>query len=170
MFSRPSRRPTFDPPPGWPVPPGGWRPEPGWAPDPSWPPAPDGWKLWKKGPLLVVSDVVVALVCFVVTLLGWALWMRLGLEPGVDYPVWRVVGLVLTLAVVGLPAAWLNWGPSVTLAVPLGLAVSAYLDWRDDETGLFVVGVVMVFVGSLVVTAVVAGLASAAGQRRRTLP
>lgn len=75
---------------------------------------------------------------------------------------------MLTLIAVGVPLVWGNWGASVTLAIPLGLAASAYYDWeKTDDSGLFVIGVVYLFVGSCLVVSVVAALAKAVAARYR---
>ncbi len=62
---------------------------------------------------------------------------------------------MVTLAVAVALVSWR--GPVVAVAVvPVALAASAFLDWgRSDETGLFVVGVGMVLVGSTAAVAVV---------------
>lgn len=41
---------------------------------------------------LAFSDLTVILGCFLVTLLAWAVWMRWGVGPHENYPVWRVTG------------------------------------------------------------------------------
>ncbi|GAB3260664.1 hypothetical protein [Kineosporia babensis] len=116
----------------------------------------------------IPADLVVAFACFVATLLTWAAWMRWGVDLDVDYPAGRVVGLALTLALIGLPLAWLNWAGSVIVAMPPALAVSAFYDWQaQDESGLFVVGVLLVLIGSLAVTALITPFVAAAGRRQR---
>ncbi|MGW0548708.1 hypothetical protein [Streptomyces altiplanensis] len=50
-----------------------------------------------------------------------------------------------------------------------GLSVAAHYDWPDDSSGLFMAGLVMVAVGSLVVTAAVSAVIAAVtrnGRRR----
>jgi hypothetical protein len=66
-----------------------------------------------------------------------------------------VIGLVLTLLV---PVCWAGFRNHVAGAVAgttTGLTAAAFLDWSDDASGLFMVGVGMVMIGSLVATAVV---------------
>jgi hypothetical protein len=57
------------------------------------------------------------------------------------------------------------------LGTTVGLTVAAYYDWSDDSSGLFMVGVGMVMMGSLVVTGVVSSvIASAKRDGRRIGP
>jgi hypothetical protein len=57
------------------------------------------------------------------------------------------------------------------LGTTAGLTVAAYYDWSDDSSGLFMVGVGMVMMGSLVVTAIVSSvIASAKRDGRRIGP
>ncbi len=114
------------------------------------------------------AHLVAALACFVATLLSWFGWMRWGVDLDTNYPVWRVAGLVLTLAAIGLSLAWRNWWVPGVVAMPLALAGSAYYDWQQrDESGLFVVGVFLILIGSFLVTALVTPFVAAAGRRRR---
>ncbi|MGC0330939.1 hypothetical protein RKD23_003929 [Streptomyces sp. SAI-170] len=77
------------------------------------------------------------------------------------YEAWQVIGLVLSL----LPP--LYWAASrrhyvaAVLGISLGLAVSAFVDWSDDASGLFLVGVTMVLIGSLATTAALTGVIGA---------
>jgi hypothetical protein len=69
------------------------------------------------------------------------------------YEAWQVVGLVLTLLA---PVCWAAARRSAVGAVvgtTAGLTVAASYDWSDDSSGLFVIGVGMVMVGSLLGTA-----------------
>jgi hypothetical protein len=68
------------------------------------------------------------------------------------YEAWQVAGLVLTLLV---PVCWAAARRSVAGAVvgpTAGLTVAACYDWSDDSSGLFVVGVGLVMMGSLLGT------------------
>ncbi|MEV7613842.1 hypothetical protein [Streptomyces sp. NPDC089799] len=103
-------------------------------------------------PCLMVAIPVVA----------WAAW--LGWDQNRDvhpdgsvsgpYEAWQVIGLVLTLL------APLYWAASrgriapAVLGTTAGLTAAVYYDWSDDASGLFVIGVSMVMVGSLVATSV----------------
>ncbi|MEU1621190.1 hypothetical protein ACFZAU_18715 [Streptomyces sp. NPDC008238] len=85
------------------------------------------------------------------------------------YEAWQVAGLVLTLLVLVCWAASRGLVTAAVLGTTLGLTVAAFVDWSDDSSGLFVVGVGMVLAGSLVVTAVVAKVvASVTGGGRGT--
>lgn len=77
------------------------------------------------------------------------------------YEAWQVVGLVVTLLVPVFWAASRGRVLAPALGVAAGLAVACAYDWSDDGSGLFMVGVVMVLVGSLAVTAAVAGVIAA---------
>ncbi|GAB6902035.1 hypothetical protein [Kineosporia succinea] len=172
MIARPPRRRPLNPPPNWPVPPHGWQPPRGWQPDPSWPDPPPGWKLWGRAPLVTAGDAVTVAAVVLTTWLAWSGWMRLGLDPSSNtvYPTGRVVGLVLTLAAVGLPLAWLNYTLSLVLGMPVTLATMAATDWsKNDDTGLYAVGVLMLLVGSFLVAAVVGSAVSALGRRHRAV-
>jgi hypothetical protein len=97
---------------------------------------------------------------------GWAAW--LGWETGYrtdpvtgavsgPYSWWQVAGCVVTLtAVAGLAGRWLHpllVGPVMAVAFSVPWAVKAA---GDDDTGLWVVGAGLVFVGTAVGAAAVA--------------
>ncbi|PWG08087.1 hypothetical protein DF268_39755 [Streptomyces sp. V2] len=113
----------------------------------------------------VVSFLVFALVAAGL----WGGWLGWDQERDVQadgsstgpYEAWQVVGLgVCLLGVVGW-AALRGCRADVDLGVSAGLAGAAYLDWSDDSSGLFMIGVLMVAVGSLVgATAVSVGVRS----------
>ncbi|MFD3561867.1 hypothetical protein ACFWVU_19595 [Streptomyces sp. NPDC058686] len=69
------------------------------------------------------------------------------------YEAWQVIGLVLTLLAPVYWAASRRYGVAAVLGPTAGLTVAAYVDWSDDASGLFVIGVGLVMVGSLAVTA-----------------
>ncbi|MFF0745713.1 hypothetical protein ACFYVL_35505 [Streptomyces sp. NPDC004111] len=77
------------------------------------------------------------------------------------YEAWQVIGLLLTL----LPP--LYWAASrrhltaSVLGIPAGLTVAAYVDWSDDASGLFMVGVVITLLGTLTATALASALITA---------
>ncbi|MEU9476100.1 hypothetical protein [Streptomyces sp. NPDC048191] len=70
------------------------------------------------------------------------------------YEAWQVIGLVLTLLVPVCWAAFRHHVAGAVLGTTAGLTLAAYYDWSDDSSGLFVIGVGMVMIGSLVATAV----------------
>ncbi|GGT37093.1 hypothetical protein [Streptomyces purpureus] len=98
---------------------------------------------------------------------AWAVWLGWDQHQDVHpdgsvsgpYEAWQVIGLVLTLVA---PVYWAASRQRVVSAVfgtTVGLTVASYYDWSDNETGgLFVVGVGMVMVGSLLCTLAVSSL------------
>ncbi|MET9495874.1 hypothetical protein [Streptomyces sp. NPDC006552] len=122
-----------------------------------------------------VPQLLSVLVMAGVAAAAWAAW--LGWDQHRDthpdgsttgpYEAWQVAGLVVTLLI---PAAWAasrGHRAAPVLGITAGLTVAAYVDWSDDSSGLFAVGVAMLMLGSLAataaVTAVVAGLRRPAG-------
>jgi hypothetical protein len=114
-----------------------------------------------------------------VSLAAWAAWLGWDQHRDVQpdgtttgpYEVWQVIGLVLTLLVPVCWAASRRYIAGAVLGTTAGLTVAAYYDWSDDSSGLFMVGVGMVMMGSLVVTAIVSSvIASAKRDGRRIGP
>ena len=111
-------------------------------------------------PLKLVPQLIAILVLAVMTLAVWAAWLGWdqhrdvqpdGSETG-PYEAWQVIGLVLTLLAPVYWAASRRYIAGAAFGVPVGLTVAAGYDWSDDSSGLFLVGVVMIMMGSLVVT------------------
>lgn len=111
-----------------------------------------------------------------VTLAAWAAWLGWDQHRDVHpdgsttgpYEVWQVIGLVLTLLAPVYWAASRRYVAAAVLGTTAGLTVAAWYDWSDDATGLFAVGVGLVMVGSLLVTAVVSAvIASVRGEGQR---
>ncbi|MFJ3769196.1 hypothetical protein ACIPQJ_27960 [Streptomyces sp. NPDC090082] len=74
------------------------------------------------------------------------------------YQPWQVIGLVLTLLV---PVSWAashKYGAAAIIGPTVGLTVAAAYDWSDDASGLFVIGVFMVMIGTLAVTGLLSPL------------
>ncbi|MFG3289369.1 hypothetical protein ACGF3G_11265 [Streptomyces sp. NPDC048179] len=103
-----------------------------------------------------------------VSVAAWAVWLGWDQEYDVaadgsvsgPYAVWQVAGLVVTLLLaVGWVAARGHSAAAVA-GTTAGLTVAAGVDWSDDASGLFMVGVVLVMVGSFVGSAVVAAVVS----------
>jgi hypothetical protein len=105
--------------------------------------------------LLLVLGLAVA------SLALWAAWLGWDQHPDVradgttsgPYQAWQVIGLVGTLL---LPVCWAASRRHVAgtvIGTTVGLTAAAYYDWSDDVTGQFMVGVMMVMVGTLAVTA-----------------
>ncbi|MET8974296.1 hypothetical protein ABZX85_01620 [Streptomyces sp. NPDC004539] len=109
-------------------------------------------------PFLAVAGVSAAL---------WAGWLGWDQERDVHpdgsttgpYEAWQVVGLgVCLLALVWWGTRYgtrRGWRAEIALGVSAGLTGAAFLDWSDDASGLFMVGVVMVAAGSLAATTLV---------------
>ncbi|MEU4151168.1 hypothetical protein [Streptomyces sp. NPDC026659] len=74
------------------------------------------------------------------------------------YEPWQVIGLVVTLLVPVCWAAYRRYFPAAVLGTPIGLAIASFYDWSDDGSGLFMIGVGMVVVGSLVASFLVTTL------------
>ncbi|MFJ6369844.1 hypothetical protein ACIQK5_16905 [Streptomyces virginiae] len=113
-----------------------------------------------------VSPLPVALALALTAAAAWAAWLGWdqhrdvqpdGTETG-PYEAWQVIGLGLILLVPVCWAAYRGLAASAVAGVTAGLTCAAFYDWSDDASGLFVIGVGMVMVGSLVVTAGVCAL------------
>jgi hypothetical protein len=121
----------------------------------------------------VLSVVGIAAVTVVV----WAAWLGWdqqrdvqpdGSETG-PYEAWQVIGLVLTLLAPVYWAASRRHIVGALLGVPAGLTAAAYYDWSDDASGLFVVGVGLVTLGSLAATAVATAVVISTKGEERTI-
>ncbi|WP_333778037.1 hypothetical protein [Streptomyces sp. IBSBF 3136] len=77
------------------------------------------------------------------------------------YQAWQVIGLVLTLLAAVCWAAYRDYVAGAVLGTTAGLTAAAYVDWSDDASGLFVIGVGLVMVGTFVGTAVVSAVTTA---------
>ncbi|WMX45470.1 hypothetical protein [Streptomyces roseicoloratus] len=122
--------------------------------------------------LLRLSPLLTALAAAA----AWAAW--LGWDQARDvhpdgsvsgpYEAWQVVGLVLTLSA---PLFWTASRRHVVagaLGTSAGLTAAAWVDWSDDASGLSMIGVVMVLLGSLAATFGASALvASVTGRRGR---
>lgn len=105
-----------------------------------------------------------------VALTAWAAWLGWdqhrdvhpdGSETG-PYEPWQVIGLVVTLLVPVCLAAARRHVAGAVLGTTAGLTAAAFYDWSDDSSGLFVIGVGLVTVASLLLASAVAGLTAAA--------
>ncbi|MFI8947843.1 hypothetical protein ACIGO6_15155 [Streptomyces sp. NPDC053750] len=121
----------------------------------------------------VSHQLVSALVAAGLASALWAAWLgwdqRRDVRPDGSttgpYEAWQVVGLVLTLLV---PVCWAvvrRHAVGPVLGVTVGLTGAAFYDWSDDASGLFVIGVGMVMVGSFVATAVLAAVIESVRRR-----
>ncbi|MFD8637538.1 hypothetical protein [Streptomyces sp. NPDC059533] len=105
---------------------------------------------------------------------GWAAWLGWDQIRDVQpdgsvtgpYQVWQVVGLAMTLLVAVCWAASHDYEAAAILGVPAGLGIAAYYDWSDDGSGLFVIGVLMITIGSLFTTGLLSPLIAFCTRRR----
>lgn len=95
----------------------------------------------------------------VATFAAW--WIFLGVDEDDQYTVGQVAGLVVVLLVIGIVCGWLarrNDLLPFVVSTTMGVAVACWTGWSDDESGLFVVGWILVTVAmALVATAVIVG-------------
>ncbi|MEV6762544.1 hypothetical protein AB0N16_18295 [Streptomyces sp. NPDC051105] len=114
----------------------------------------------------VLRVVLPALALAAVSAAAWAAW--LGWDQQYDaradgstsgpYEAWQVGGLVLTLLVAVGWAAARGHSAAAVGGTTAGLTLAAYVDWSDDASGLFMVGVGLVMVGTFVASAVVSAV------------
>jgi hypothetical protein len=97
---------------------------------------------------------------------AWAAWLGWDQQRDVHpdgsvtgpYEAWQVIGLVLTLLVPVCWAAARRHTVPAVLGTTAGLTAAAWYDWSDDSSGLFVIGVGLVMVASLLVTTALSAL------------
>jgi hypothetical protein len=106
-----------------------------------------------------------AVVLAAATVLTWYLWLGRDDEYQIDangvasgpYTTGQVAGCVLTLLVLLVAAVLLGVRPLIAAAaMTIAFTVAWTAQASEDETGLFLVGAIMIFVGSAVGTSVVA--------------
>ncbi|GAA3850480.1 hypothetical protein GCM10023084_00910 [Streptomyces lacrimifluminis] len=113
-----------------------------------------------------VRQLLPVLVLAGMALAAWAAWLGWDQRHDVHadgsttgpYEAWQVIGLVLTLLAPVYWAASRRHFPGAVLGTTAGLTVAAFYDWSDDASGLFMVGVVMIMMGSLGATAAVSAV------------
>ncbi|TLQ43526.1 hypothetical protein [Streptomyces marianii] len=124
--------------------------------------------------LLRLAPHLVIPVLALVALTAWAGWLgwdqRRDVQPDGSttgpYAAWQVIGLVLTLLAPVYWAASRRHAVGAVLGTTVGLTVAAYYDWSDDSSGLFMIGVGTVMVGSLGATAAISGVIASATRNR----
>lgn len=183
--------PRFNPPPGWPPAPSPeWLPGRGWQPDPSWPDPPPGWPLvvgqdlrgkrracgvrehpWR---VLAVGILLVA-SCFAAYWgwLGWDHAYQVDPDTGVSsgpYEPWQVAGCVLSLAVVALACGLAGQPWAAVVVMPFAFTVAWSIPASRDETGLWGVGAIMIFIGMSLGALILAWPASRLRERSRRPP
>ncbi|MFG2293881.1 hypothetical protein [Streptomyces sp. NPDC048603] len=126
-----------------------------------------------------ISPKLAPVLMFLLPVVAWAAWLGWDQHRDVHpdgsvsgpYEAWQVIGLVLTLLAPLYWAASRSRIAGAVLGTTAGLTLAAYYDWSDDASGLFMIGVVMVMVGSLAATSLVSLLiASVTRAGRRGLP
>ncbi|MEU7567935.1 hypothetical protein [Streptomyces fradiae] len=114
------------------------------------------------------------LVTAVAAAVLWAAWLGWDQHRDVHpdgsttgpYEAWQVIGLVLTLLAPLYWAASHRHVPGAVLGTTTGMTVAAFVDWSDDASGLYMVGVAMVMLGTLATTAATAGVIATLTRRR----
>ncbi|WOX23771.1 hypothetical protein [Streptomyces solicathayae] len=127
-----------------------------------------------EGTNKTVVHLVATLVTAVVAAGLWAAWLGWDQQRDVHpdgsvsgpYEAWQVIGLGVTLLVATYGTAAMGWFVAAVLGTTAGLTVAAFADWSDDASGLFVIGVGMIAVGSMVGTTAVTAAAGALRQKR----
>ncbi|MCF3128870.1 hypothetical protein [Streptomyces olivochromogenes] len=123
-----------------------------------------------QGTLKPVAQLLSIPVLAGVSAALWAAWLGWDQHRDVHpdgtttgpYEAWQVIGLVLTLLAPVCWAAARRYFTGAVLGTTVGLTAAAFYDWSDDSSGLFVIGVGLVALGSLVATSVVTALIAAA--------
>lgn len=111
---------------------------------------------------------------------AWFAWMgwdqeyqvdpATGLEHG-PYEAWQVIGCGITLSAVAIPASWGRHWKSVLLLPPTFTVAWSVTAGMEDMTGLWMVGALLVLIGSsmgvVVVLGIVGGVESLVRRLRR---
>ncbi|MFD3665285.1 hypothetical protein ACFWVF_32575 [Streptomyces sp. NPDC058659] len=108
-------------------------------------------------------QALAALVLAGVGVAAWAAWLGWDQHRDVHpdgsttgpYEAWQVLGLALTLLAPVCWAAFRDRAVGGVIGTTAGLTVAAAYDWSDDASGLFVIGVGLVMMGTLAVTSAV---------------
>lgn len=82
-----------------------------------------------------------------------AWWIFLGTDANDVYSVAQVAGLVVVLLVIAIACGWLARKSEllpVIVSSVVGVAAACWTSWSDDDSGLFVVGWLMVVIGTAV--------------------
>ncbi|WP_329188304.1 hypothetical protein [Streptomyces sp. NBC_01428] len=122
-----------------------------------------------------VPQLVSMLLLAALSVALWAAWLGWDQHRDVHpdgsttgpYEAWQVIGLVLTLLPPVFWAVSRHYVAGAVAGTTAGLTLAAGYDWSDDSSGLFVVGVVLVMMGSLAVTAAVSAVVPALRRRDR---
>ncbi|WP_137991342.1 hypothetical protein [Streptomyces vilmorinianum] len=128
-----------------------------------------------KAPQRPVPQLLATLVLAGVAMAAWAAWLGWDQHRDVHpdgsttgpYEAWQVIGLGVTLLAGVYWAASREYVVAAALGTTTGLTVAAAYDWSDDSSGLFVIGVVMIMIGSSVVTTLLSLLIASRKRRPR---
>ncbi|MGW5462805.1 hypothetical protein [Streptomyces sp. NPDC003996] len=120
----------------------------------------------REGLMRPLAHLLPILVLAGLSLAAWAVWLGWDQHRDVHpdgsttgpYEAWQVIGLVLTLLVPVCWAASRRHLAAAVLGPTVGLTLAAYYDWSDDSSGLFVIGVGLVMIGSLVTTVIISAV------------
>ncbi|GAA2305854.1 hypothetical protein OKJ48_43400 [Streptomyces kunmingensis] len=116
-----------------------------------------------------LNQLVPVLVMAGISAAAWAAWLGWDQHRDVHadgsttgpYEAWQVLGLVVTLLAPAVWAASRGHRAATVFGTTAGLTVAAYVDWSDDSSGLFAVGVALLMLGSLAATATVTAVITA---------
>ena len=110
------------------------------------------------------ARVPCAALLAIVSALAWFAWIGGDLNP----EPWQVLGVFVTGAVVVLAARSYLPPPMIVLAAPLGFTLAcAVAVYPQDETGMSLIGIVLVGFASLVTVGAFVGLSGLIGSRKR---
>lgn len=131
----------------------------------------------RQGLLKPVPQLLSIPVLAGISLAVWAAWLGWDQHRDVQpdgsttgpYEAWQVIGLVLTLLVPVYWAASRRYIAGAVLGTTAGLTIAAFLDWSDDASGLFMVGVLLVMMGSLAVTAAASAVIASVNRNGRRI-
>lgn len=106
------------------------------------------------------SELVVTMLLAGATTAAWTAWLGWDQQRDVrpdgsttgPYEAWQVIGLGLTLLGLVYWAASRNRIAAAVVGTTGGLAVASFVDWSDDSSGLYVIGVGMIVIGNVVTT------------------
>ncbi len=102
-----------------------------------------------------------------------AWWLFLGFDSN-DYTVPQCAGLVLVLIAIGVVATRVSRGferVAVVLSAGIGISAGCFTSWMDDDTGMFVIGWMMLtpvaFMGAALVVSLTAVVVDSRGRYQR---
>lgn len=122
--------------------------------------------------LIWALAVAVAVIAVYLAFLGWD--QQRDTDPGTGaqtgpYQPWQIAGTAIGLVLTAFIAGRAGRGRLVAVVLPLTLTACFAVDAATDQDadGLWVIGAILVAIGSLLGTAAVAALGAYTGRRRR---